>query len=110
MFLQAVVETERGIISGIQRSLNQLMDMLKFLMVILAPYPQEFGLLVLISFVFVCLGWIFYARYSYSVRGHLFHFDKLCPDKQNNNIVVETVDENSGNEEINNLPMQTHTT
>ncbi|XP_063428264.1 solute carrier family 40 member 1-like isoform X2 [Mytilus trossulus] len=109
MFLQAVVETERGIISGIQRSLNQLMDMLKFLMVILAPYPQEFGLLVLISFVFVCLGWIFYARYSYSVRGHLFHFDKLCPDKQNNNIVAETGDDNSGNEEINNRPIETHT-
>ncbi|XP_052058185.1 solute carrier family 40 member 1-like [Mytilus californianus] len=109
MFLQAVVETERGIISGIQRSLNQLMDMLKFLMVILAPYPQEFGLLVLISFVFVCMGWIFYARYSYSVRGHLFHFDKLCPDKQNNNILPETGNGNKGNEEINNEPIGKNT-
>jgi hypothetical protein len=44
-----VKEKERGLVSGVQNSLNQLMDMLKALMVILAPYPEEFGLLIVIS-------------------------------------------------------------
>ncbi|KAJ8314091.1 hypothetical protein KUTeg_008652 [Tegillarca granosa] len=87
LFLENVVETERGIVNGVQSSLNKLMDMLKFLLVILVPQPELFGFLILISFMFICLGWVFYARYSHSVRGHLFHFDKMrkCLDTQNNN-------------------------
>ena len=78
LFLEAVEEQERGIVFGVQNSLNQLMDMLKFVMVIVAPEPEVFGLLVLISFAFVLIGCSFYAKYSHSVRGHLFHaFDKL---------------------------------
>jgi iron-regulated transporter 1 len=86
------------------------MDMLKFLMVILAPYPEEYGLLVFISFAFVCIGWMFYAKYSHSSRGHLLHFEKICSSKQNNNINHEvnefgsvvmdiTIDVNVENEE-----------
>ncbi|KAJ8313529.1 hypothetical protein KUTeg_008090 [Tegillarca granosa] len=77
LFLENVKETERGIVNGVQNALNQLMDMFKFLLVILIPQPEFFGFLILTSFGFICLGLIFYARYSYSARGHLFHFDKL---------------------------------
>ena len=87
LFLQSVDEMERGVVSGIQRSLNQLMNMLKFIMVIIAPYPKEYGFLVFISFAFVCLGWVLYAKFSYSIRGHLFHFEKICAKKENNNVM-----------------------
>ncbi|XP_033762325.1 solute carrier family 40 member 1-like isoform X2 [Pecten maximus] len=78
LFLEAVVERERGIVNGVQSSLNQCADMLKFLMVIVAPEPEVFGILVLISFSFICIGWVFYAKYSRSARGHLFHFEKVA--------------------------------
>lgn len=68
LFLQTVKERERGLVSGVQNSLNQLMDMLKALMVILAPYPEEFGLLTFISFGFVCLGGVLYTKFLVSNR------------------------------------------
>ncbi|XP_005093972.1 solute carrier family 40 member 1 [Aplysia californica] len=76
LFLERVEEAERGKVNGVQSSLNQLMDMLKFLMVVLAPYEHQFGLLVIISFVFICIGWLFYAYFLKKNRGHLFHFEK----------------------------------
>lgn len=69
LFLETILEKERGIVLGVQTSLNQLMDMLKFAMVIVAPQPELFGILVLISFAFVCNGFLLYAKYVYSVRG-----------------------------------------
>lgn len=71
LFLEAVVEQERGIVFGVQNSLNQLMDTLKFVMVIVAPEPEVFGLLVLISFAFVSMGYVLYTKYVCSVRGQL---------------------------------------
>ena len=68
LFLQSVKEKERGLVSGVQNSLNQLMDMLKALMVILAPYPEEFGLLIVISFGFVCTGCLLYIKFLCSNR------------------------------------------
>ncbi|XP_048731277.2 solute carrier family 40 member 1-like isoform X3 [Ostrea edulis] len=87
LFLQSVEETERGIVNSMQNSMNKLMDMLKFAMVIVAPYPHQFGLLVLISFSFICMAWVLYAVYCRRVRGHFFHFEKVtnCVDHQNNN-------------------------
>ncbi|XP_078331649.1 ferroportin-like isoform X4 [Crassostrea virginica] len=87
LFLQTVQETERGIVNSMQNSMNKLMDMLKFVMVIVAPYPHTFGLLVIISYVFICLAWVLYAVYCRKVRGHFFHFEKVtrCMDHQNNN-------------------------
>uniref|UniRef100_A0A8D0NDQ9 Solute carrier family 40 member n=1 Tax=Sus scrofa TaxID=9823 RepID=A0A8D0NDQ9_PIG len=53
-----VIESERGIINGVQNSMNYLLDLLHFIMVILAPNPEAFGLLVLISVSFVAMGHI----------------------------------------------------
>ena len=90
LFLEHVEESQRGIVNGVQTSLNQLMNMLKFVMVIVAPQPEVFGLLIIISFAFILLGWMFYAKYSHQTRGHLFHFDKIrkceCVDSRNNNV------------------------
>ena len=86
IFLETIVESERGIVLGVQTSLNQLMDMLKFGLVVVLPQPEIFGFLIMISYAFICIGWLLYARFTYKARGHLFHFSKLkCADATNNN-------------------------
>lgn len=64
-----VVESERGIINGVQNSMNYLFDLLHFIMVILAPKPEAFGLLVLISVSFVAMGHIMYFRFAQKTLG-----------------------------------------
>ncbi|XP_041367653.1 solute carrier family 40 member 1-like isoform X2 [Gigantopelta aegis] len=82
VFLENVIESERGVVNGVQSSLNQLMDMLKFAMVVAIPVAHLFGFLILVSFAFVICGALFYASYSRKARGHLFHFEKCV---KNNN-------------------------
>ncbi|OCT61384.1 solute carrier family 40 member 1 [Xenopus laevis] len=69
-------ESERGIINGVQDSMNCLLDMLHFVMVIIAPNPESFGLLVLISVSFVAMGHIMYYCYAYKTLGK--HLYNLC--------------------------------
>lgn len=102
LFLQTVEETERGIVNSMQNSMNKLMDMLKFIMVIVAPYPHQFGLLTLISFSFICMAWVLYAVYCRRVRGHFFHFEKVtkCVDHQNNNQAPQHISNTETNEAV----------
>ncbi|NP_001125633.1 solute carrier family 40 member 1 [Pongo abelii] len=65
-----VIESERGIINGVQNSMNYLLDLLHFIMVILAPNPEAFGLLVLISVSFVAMGHIMYFRFAQNNLGN----------------------------------------
>ncbi|XP_062969376.1 solute carrier family 40 member 1 isoform X1 [Cynocephalus volans] len=75
-----VIESERGIINGVQNSMNYLLDLLHFIMVILAPNPEAFGLLVLISVSFVAMGHIMYFRFAQkTLRSQLFI---CCPDEK----------------------------
>ncbi|XP_054977741.1 solute carrier family 40 member 1 isoform X1 [Sorex araneus] len=87
-----VIESERGIINGVQNSMNYLLDLLHFIMVILAPNPEAFGLLVLISVSFVAMGHIMYFRFSQKTLGsRLF----VCgPDEK------EATDENQTNTSV----------
>ncbi|KAM9085502.1 ferroportin [Megaptera novaeangliae] len=84
-----VVESERGIINGVQNSMNYLLDLLHFIMVILAPNPEAFGLLVLISVSFVAMGHIMYFRFAQKTLGsQLFvcgHGDKEVTDANQTN-------------------------
>ncbi|KAM9664759.1 ferroportin isoform 2-T2 [Trichechus inunguis] len=64
-----VIESERGIINGVQNSMNYLLDLLHFIMVILAPNPEAFGLLVLISVSFVAMGHTMYFRFAQKTLG-----------------------------------------
>lgn len=99
LMLENVIETERGVVNGVQSSLNQLMDMLKFAIVVAAPQPELFGILILISFAAVSTGGIFYASYSRKVRGHLFHPEKLkCITVSNGNLHPPVVANNSSEE------------
>jgi iron-regulated transporter 1 len=53
---EQIVEHKRGVINGVQDSLNMGMDMVKSILVILFPYPQQFGLLIILSFISISLG------------------------------------------------------
>lgn len=64
-----VAESERGIINGVQNSMNYLLDLLHFIMVILAPNPEAFGLLVIISVSFVAMGHAMYFRFAFRSLG-----------------------------------------
>ncbi|XP_062259423.1 solute carrier family 40 member 1 [Platichthys flesus] len=64
-----VVESERGVINGVQNSMNYLLDLLHFIMVILAPNQEAFGLLVLISVSFVAMGHAMYFRFAFKSMG-----------------------------------------
>ncbi|KAJ8253090.1 hypothetical protein GJAV_G00208990 [Gymnothorax javanicus] len=64
-----VIESERGIINGVQNSMNYLLDLLHFIMVILAPNPEAFGLLVILSVSFVATGHMMYFRFAYKSLG-----------------------------------------
>jgi len=84
---EKVEEDKRGVFNGVQDSLNNSLDLLKCILVIFLPDQQTFGLLILLSFVSINTGWLLYALYSRSQRGHLFHFCQLVnvilPDSPN---------------------------
>ncbi|KAM5158337.1 ferroportin-like [Mantella aurantiaca] len=64
-----VMENERGVINGVQNSMNNLLDLVHFIMVILGPNPEAFGLLVLISLSFIAMGHMMYFRFAYQNLG-----------------------------------------
>ena len=61
---EQVEEEHRGVIGGVQSSLQQLFDMAKFLLVIFMPDPNMFGILILASFAFVSLGAVSMTTYA----------------------------------------------
>ncbi|KAF7708459.1 hypothetical protein HF521_017516 [Silurus meridionalis] len=63
-----ICESERGIVNGVQSSLNYMMDLLHFLMVISAPQPQHFGIFVIISVLFITAGHIMYFVYAWKAK------------------------------------------
>ncbi|KAL2633833.1 hypothetical protein R1flu_005312 [Riccia fluitans] len=73
----SVPEEKRGVVGGVQNSLQSMMEMLSFVMAIIISNPRKFGIPVLISYFSVGLAAVLYATYSYRTRGHLFHLEKL---------------------------------
>ena len=85
-----VNELERGIVNGVQNSLNMLMDMVKNALVIAMPCVETFGILILLSFLFICIGAGFFV-------GHVARVDKnilICrgTTKNQDPFVVDDVD------------------
>merc|ERR1711878_160503 len=82
---ERVAEDKRGVVNGVQDSLNNSLDLLKCVLVIMLPNMETFALLIFLSFVSINIGWLLYALYSRSQRGHLFHFSRLVclPDTPN---------------------------
>ena len=59
-----VKEEHRGVIGGVQDSLNSAMNTIKFVLVIVLPHIETFGWLIMASFAFVCTGAIFYTTFA----------------------------------------------
>ena len=66
-----VAEKERGIVNGVQNSLNMLFDLIKFVLVICVHHIYYFGYLIIVSFSFIVIASISFSYYSFTVRGHL---------------------------------------
>jgi len=49
-------EHERGVINGIQASLNMILETLKYTLVVIVPRIPQFGYLVIASFIFIFIG------------------------------------------------------
>ena len=83
---ERVEEERRGVINGVQDSLNNSMDLLKCVLVILLPDAKHFGCLIILSYISISSGWLLYAAFSRQQRGHLFHFCRLIPCNNQNEL------------------------
>ena len=61
---EEVEEEHRGVINGVQNSLNSLMDTMKFTLVISLPGEKTFGFLIIASFVSIVFGAVSYTNYA----------------------------------------------
>ena len=83
---ERVEEERRGVINGVQDSLNNSMDLLKCILVILLPDASDFGYLIILSYISISSGWLLYASFSRQQRGHLFHFCRMIPCNLQNDL------------------------
>ncbi|XP_068248256.1 solute carrier family 40 member 1-like [Palaemon carinicauda] len=59
-----VEEKERGAINGVQASLNQSLDLFRSILLIILPTTKTFGFLIIVSFLFVAVGWMLFGVYA----------------------------------------------
>ena len=59
---------ERGVVNGVQNSMNMLLDMLKFVLVIVPPRIEIFDMLIILSFILICIAGIYFATHCYRVK------------------------------------------
>ena len=71
--------------TGVQNSLNMLMDLFKFLLVIFVPETPDFWILIIISFLFICFGGMSFANYALFKSGHFENLTKYSERKKNEN-------------------------
>ena len=88
-----VPETERGTVNGVQNSLNNLMDMLKFLLVIFLPRIETFGYLILLSFLFVFAGVVTFYVHAFRASGQ--SVVRCCAGKTSYDDVTRAADADS---------------
>ncbi|CAK9294919.1 unnamed protein product [Gordionus sp. m RMFG-2023] len=80
---ESVVESQKGVIMGVQHSLTMIFEIIKYSAVILLPKPQTFGWLVILSFCSICASLICFCKYAYQAKkGHLRLEDSI-DDTQN---------------------------
>ena len=59
-----VEESKRGVFGGVQDSLNSSLNMIKFCLVLIMPQENMFGILIVLSFIFICFGAISLTSYA----------------------------------------------
>ena len=84
LLLERVDSAQRGVVNGVQASLNMIMDMLKSVLVIAVPKPEHFGILIILSFCFICFGGASYSIYTYKVDRHILCCKGCCQPKKEN--------------------------
>lgn len=62
---------------GLQFSLQNVADLLKYVVTIVLSQPRQFRWAALVSFVSVCFGVFSYSVYVKRERGHVIHFEKI---------------------------------
>lgn len=67
----------RNRLTALQISLQNLFDLMKYLVTLLASSPAQFKWTAVVSFVAIVGGGVSYAVYLRSVRGHLVHLGWL---------------------------------
>ena len=72
MFMETVASQERGVVNGVQSSLNQLMNFIKFALVTALPLAPQFGILVLLSWASICTGAVMHAVFLCRLDPGLF--------------------------------------
>jgi hypothetical protein len=82
LFLENVEVTERGVVGGVQGSLNQLMDLLKYALVVVIPDTETYGFLIMVSFGFIFSAWMLYALYLRREGVSLCSGCCCCRDRQ----------------------------
>ena len=58
---ERVAEDKRGVVNGVQDSLNNSLDLLKCVFVIILPDMETFALLIFLSFVSINIGYIYWS-------------------------------------------------
>ncbi|KAI8923645.1 Ferroporti-1 [Entophlyctis helioformis] len=77
IFQESVAETEIGLMSGVQISLQSAFDMLGYVTTIIWFSPSSFWIPAHISIAAVFCGALTFTFYAKRVRGHLFHPDRI---------------------------------
>ena len=77
LLLEEPKEEVRGIVNGVQNSLNKFSDLIKFILVICLPKEDTFGFLILASFTCVSSGAV-----SFTVYACKTGFDKIDEEGQ----------------------------
>ena len=64
---ESVPKDQRGIVGGVQNSLNQIFELIKFGLVIILPTMPKYGYLVIISFFAVFTGFILLTIFTFLI-------------------------------------------
>lgn len=77
--LQLALSThpKRNRFMGLQFSLQNVADLLKYILTIILSRPDQFRWTALASFISVCFGVFSYALFVKKDRGHVFHLEKV---------------------------------
>lgn len=59
-----VEKSKRGVIGGVQGSMNQILYVVMFIFVLILPSQETFGILVVLSFSSISIGAIFFISYA----------------------------------------------
>ncbi|KAJ3206869.1 hypothetical protein HDU67_007887 [Dinochytrium kinnereticum] len=75
---ESVSPEDVGIINGVQFSLQNLFELLSYIVTMIWYLPSQFYISAALSTGGVFVACITYTLYAKKMRGHLFHFDKLA--------------------------------